>query len=63
MSEKITMKGTARWYKPRVNAKGTSIPGKFSVKKEIAENVPFDDAEEVIIEVNTENRSVTITKL
>ena len=63
MNEKITLKGTARWYKPRTNVKGTSIPGKFSVKKEIAENIPFGDGEEVIIEVNPETGIVSIKKL
>jgi hypothetical protein len=63
MIEKTVIKGTARWYQPRTNAKGTSVPGKFSVKKEIADKLPFDNGVEVIIELDTKTNTVTIRGL
>jgi hypothetical protein len=63
MNDNKVAKGTARWYQPRTNDKGTSIPGKFSVKKEIADKIPFGNGEEVIVELDTETNTVSIKKL
>jgi hypothetical protein len=61
-SDKITV-GTARWYSPKTGKTGISVPGKFSLKKDIALLVPFEDGKEVAVEVDEEKGTVCIRKL
>jgi hypothetical protein len=63
MDENNITVGTARWYAPKVGKTGTSVPGKFSLKKDIAQHVPFEDGKEVAVEVDEEKGTVCIRKL
>jgi hypothetical protein len=44
-------KGVGRWYAHYVNGKGKHVPGRFSLEKEMAIIVPFNDKERVKIEI------------
>jgi hypothetical protein len=63
MNEDEIKTGTARWYSPNTNKKGTSIPGKFSLKQNISSYVPFENGEELIVEVDEKKGTVCIRKL
>jgi hypothetical protein len=62
MTDDLTV-GTARWYAPKTGKTGASLPGKFSLKKDIALEVPFNDGQELIVEIDKENSIVSIRKL
>jgi hypothetical protein len=55
--------GTGTWYSATKGKTGKSIPGKFSVKTKISQHIPFENTEEVIIEVDKDKKIVTIRGL
>ena len=55
--------GTGTWYSQTKGKTGKSVPGKFSIKTKIAQHIPFDNTEEVIVEVDKEKKVVTIRSL
>jgi hypothetical protein len=50
-SQSDLKKGIGKWYANYVSDKGKHVPGRFSLEKEMAENVPFRDKERVKIEI------------
>jgi hypothetical protein len=62
MTEDEIKTGTARWYSPIVK-KGTSVPGKFSLKQNVSSYVPFENGEELIVDVDVKKGIVCIRKL
>ncbi len=50
-SKSSLKKGVGRWYAHYINDKGKHVPGRFSLEKEMAQNVPFNDKERVKIEI------------
>jgi len=65
LNEKNFKKGTGKYYQSYKNKSGKSVPAKFSLKEKLSQEVNeiFENAEEVIIFVDKENRRVWIQKL
>jgi hypothetical protein len=58
--EKI-IRGTGKWY--RMTNKIGTVSGRFSVKQNLAQEMPLKNGQEVIIEVNTETGDILIKGL
>jgi hypothetical protein len=56
-------RGTGTWYSPATAKSGKSVSGKFTLKVKISKWVPFENAEEVIVEVDKKNKTVLIKSL
>ena len=55
------IKGTGKWYK-MTNKTGT-VSGRFSIKQNLAQEIPLKNGQEVIIEVNKETGEILIKGL